>query len=132
VSLELRGPDDFGVAFATAQRERIEALFPLADQLVVANRQRILDFAARGGLAGMYTSRAFVDGGGLMAYAASSADYNRRAAAQVDSILRGAKPADIPVEQPMRFDFVINLRTAEALGLTIPHHVLLQATEVIQ
>jgi putative tryptophan/tyrosine transport system substrate-binding protein len=132
ISLALRGPDDFDSAFAIAQQDRAEALFPLMDQLIQAHRQRILDFAVQSGLVGMYSSRAFVQDGGLMAYTASTADWSRRAAAQVDKLLKGANPADLPIEEPMRFDFLINLKTAAALGLTIPHHVLLQATEVIQ
>ena len=79
----------------------------------------------------MYQQRQFVDQGGLMAYDASLTDRWRRAAAYVDKILKGTPPADLPVEQPTTFDFVINLKTAQALGLTIPQHVLLQATEVI-
>jgi putative tryptophan/tyrosine transport system substrate-binding protein len=132
LSLELRGPDDFATAFATAQREHAEALLPLADTLVNTHRQRIVDFAAQSRLLGMYNARAFVEDGGLMAYAANAADMSRRAAAQVDRILRGAKPAELPVEQPMRFDFVINLQTAQMLELAIPQQVWRQATEVLQ
>jgi putative ABC transport system substrate-binding protein len=132
ISLELRDPEDFEPAFATAMHEHVEALFTIVDQLIQANRQRIVDFAARSGLLGMYHSRRFVQDGGLMAYGADSSAFARSAAAQVDRILRGAKPADLPIEQPTAFEFVINLRTAHALGLTIPLSVLAQATEVIQ
>jgi putative ABC transport system substrate-binding protein len=131
ISLELRGPEDFEPAFATATHEHAEALFTIVDLLIQANRQRIVDFAARSGLLGMYHSRRFVQDGGLMAYGANSPAFFRSAAAQVDRILRGAKPADLPVEQPTKFDFAINQQTARALGLTIPPHVLAQATEVI-
>jgi len=131
ISLELRGPEDFDTAFATATREHADALLVVNSQLVSANRQRIVDFAARSGLLGMYASRDYVQDGGLMAYGRNSLSLRRRAAAQVDRILKGAKPADLPVEQPTTFDFVINLQTAQALGLTIPERVLLQATEVI-
>jgi putative ABC transport system substrate-binding protein len=132
ISLELRGPEDFDTAFATATRERAEALLVVNSLLVLANRQRIVDFAARSGLLGMYGTRDYVQDGGLMAYGRNSLGMRRRAAAQVDRILKGAKPADLPVEQPTTFDFAINLRTAQALGLTIPDRVLLQATEIIQ
>jgi putative ABC transport system substrate-binding protein len=132
LSLELRGPEDFDTAFATATREHADALLVVNSQLVSANRQRIVDFAARSGLLSMYANRGFVQDGGLMAYGANQLSLRRRAASQVDRILKGAEPADLPVEQPTTFDFVINLRTAQSLGLTIPPHVLLQATEVIQ
>jgi putative ABC transport system substrate-binding protein len=88
--------------------------------------------AAKNRLPGVYTLREFVDAGGLMSYGHSQADLNRRAATYVDKILKGAKPADLPVEQPTKFDLVINLTTAKALGLTIPQSVLLRADEVIQ
>jgi putative ABC transport system substrate-binding protein len=132
LSLELRGPEDFDTAFATATPERADALLVVNSLLVIANRQRIVDFAARSGLLGMYANRRFVQDGGLMSYGANALSLRRRAASQVDRILKGAEPADLPVEQPTTFDFVINLKTAQALGLTIPQHVLLQATEVIQ
>jgi putative ABC transport system substrate-binding protein len=132
LSLELRGPEDFDTAFATATREHADAIFVLQSLLVIANGQRISDFAARSGLLGMYPSRTFAQVGGLMAYAANMLSLRRRAAAQVDRVLKGARPADLPVEQPTTFDFVINLRTAQALGLTIPDRVLLQATELIE
>lgn len=132
VSLELRGPEDFDTAFATATRERAAALLVLESLLVVASQGRIIDFAARSGLLAAGDSRGFAQGGGLMAYGANQLSIRRRAAAQADRILKGASPADIPVEQPTRFDFVINLQTAQALGLTIPQHVLLKATEIVQ
>jgi putative ABC transport system substrate-binding protein len=132
LSLELRGPEDFDTAFATATREHADTLFVVNSLLVIANQQRIIDFATRSGLLGMYPGRGWVQDGGLMAYSANSLSLRRRAAAQVDKILKGSKPADLPVEQPTTFDFVINLRTAQTLNLTIPPHVLLQATEVIQ
>src|SRR5262249_34416723 len=97
-----------------------------------ASRRVVVESAARDRLPAIYTLREFAHEGGLMSYGANHVDAHRRAAAHVDKILKGAKPADILVEQPREFDFVINLKTAQALGLTIPEHVLLQATEVIQ
>jgi putative tryptophan/tyrosine transport system substrate-binding protein len=132
ISLELRGPEDFDSAFTTATRSNVEALFTVVDQLIHRNPQRIVDFAAREGLLGMYHSGSFTDAGGLMYYGANTAALNRRVAAQVDRILKGARPADLPVEQPREFDFVLNLKAAQSLGLAFPPHVLLQATELIQ
>ena len=100
--------------------------------LLIQNRSRIVDFAARNRWPAMFPARDWVTSGGLMAYGANQSDLYRRAATYVDKILKGARPADLPVEQPTTFDFVINLKTAQALGLTIPQHVLLQATEVLQ
>jgi putative tryptophan/tyrosine transport system substrate-binding protein len=91
-----------------------------------------VDFAAKHRLPAMYTSQDFVEAGGLLAYAASRVAVYRRAAYYVDRILKGAKPADLPVEQPMTFDFVVNLKTAAALGITFPNEIMLQVTEVIQ
>jgi putative ABC transport system substrate-binding protein len=94
--------------------------------------EQIADLTARYRLPALAYNMAFPRAGGLMAYGVDRLDINRRAATYVDKLLKGAQPGDLPMERPMRFDFIINLRTAEALGLTIPHHVLLQATEVIQ
>ena len=129
-SLEVRTPDDFEPAFA-ASRDRADALFVLEDTRVVTHRQRIVDLAGRSGSPAMYPRREYVDIGGLMGYGANAQDMFRRGAAYVDKILKGAKPADLPVERPATFDFVINLKTARALGLAIPQSVLEQATEVI-
>jgi putative tryptophan/tyrosine transport system substrate-binding protein len=115
-----------------AMTDDVGALLSLSDRTVFTNRERIAEFTVKRRLPAMYTVRDFVDAGGLMSYGPSFLGLYRRAAYYVDRILKGAQPADLPVEQPMTFDFVINLRTAQALGLTIPHHVLLQATEVIQ
>jgi putative ABC transport system substrate-binding protein len=132
ISLELHGPEEIDAAFETAVREHAEAIMTLRDSLINTHSQRIVAFAAQERLLGMYPSRAFTQDGGLMAYGANEDEFYRHAAGVVDKILKGAKPADIPVEQPMTFDFIINLKTAQALGLTIPQQVLLQATEVIQ
>jgi putative tryptophan/tyrosine transport system substrate-binding protein len=111
---------------------RIDALFALQSNLLVTQLDRILDWVAEGRLPGMYEDRQWTEAGGLMSYGPSFPAMHRRAAYYVDRMLRGDTPAELPVERPREFEFVINLRTAQALGLTIPHHVLLQATEVIQ
>jgi putative tryptophan/tyrosine transport system substrate-binding protein len=127
----IRAVADYEAAFAAAGAEQADALV-VAGGINNRNSARIVSLAARARLPAMYSSSLFVRDGGLMAYGPNRLDSVRRAATYVDKILKGAKPADLPVEQPMTFDFAINLRTAQALGLTIPPHVLLQATEVIQ
>jgi putative tryptophan/tyrosine transport system substrate-binding protein len=131
--LEIRGPGDFEGAFASAATERVDALFVPADQLTTNNRGRIVELAARSRTPALYELREFPEDGGFMSYGPNVADLYRRAAVRhVDKILKGAKPADLPVEQPTTFDLVVNLKTAQALGLTIPPSVVQQATEVIQ
>jgi putative tryptophan/tyrosine transport system substrate-binding protein len=131
--LEVRQLDDLERAFDTAVSEHVDALVVPSDALANIYRARIAELAAKHSIAVMYDRPDIVvDVGGLMAYGPDRVVLFRRAATYVDKILKGAKPADLPIEQPMRFDFVINLRTAQMLGLTIPPHVLLQATEVIQ
>jgi putative ABC transport system substrate-binding protein len=129
--LEVRTAEDIEPAFAAAQG-RADALIVLRGPITNPNSARMVALAAAHRLPAIYGDQAYMDVGGLATYAANHVEMWRRAAAYVDKILKGAKPADIPVEQPMRFDFVINLKTAQALGLTIPQHVLLQATEVVQ
>ena len=132
-SVQVRGPDDLAGAFETIAREGAEAVIALSDTfLPVSAMPHTRDFIGKSGLPMMGFNRAGVEAGALLAYGPSFAGLYRRAAYYVDRILKGAKPADLPIEQPMTFDFVINLKTAQALGLTIPPHVLLQATEVIQ
>ena len=131
-SLEVRGPDDFERAFADGIRGHARALITVDDPLTIFHRARIVDFAAKNRLPAMYQVREFVDAGGLMAYGPSLSDLFRRSATYVDKILKGAKPADLPVEQPTKFELVINLKTAKALGLTIPQSLLVRADEVIQ
>jgi putative tryptophan/tyrosine transport system substrate-binding protein len=132
-SWEVRDADDFERVFAALNKERPDGLYvPAGGPLMFANGNRIASFALKSRLPSMYNDREAVDAGGLMSYEADLAAAYRRVAYYVDKILKGAQPADLPIERPMRFDFVINLKTAQALGLTIPHHVLLQATEVIQ
>jgi putative tryptophan/tyrosine transport system substrate-binding protein len=130
--LEVRGPEEFESAFASMTRDRAEALITLGDPLTVSHRTQIVDLAAKSRLPAMYDVREFVEAGGLMAYGPSLADLFRRAAASVDKILKGAKPATLPVEQPMKFELIINIKTAKALGLTIPQSVLFLADQVIQ
>ena len=130
--LEVRTSDEFEGAFAAATRGRAEALIVMPDAFLTDHLTRIVDLAQRHRLPGMYPDREYVDAGGLMVYNALIADRNHRAAAYVDKILKGAKPADLPVEQPTKFTLVINLEAAKAIGLTIPPSVLFQADEVIQ
>ena len=131
--LEVRSPGDFNRAFEAVTSGRPEALITLGDSLIVEYRAVVVSFASRAQLPTMYDTRIYVEpSGGLMAYAPSAVDLWRRAATYVDKILKGAKPADLPVEQPRTFELVINLKTAQALGLTLPQSVLLQTTEVIE
>jgi len=131
-SLEVGGSDDFASLLQSATPERAQALIVFANSLTLTHRARIVELVAQAGLPAMYGLREFVETGGLMSYAPNMADFFRRAAYYVDRILKGAKPADLPVEQPMRFDFVVNLKTAQALGITAPREIMLQVTEVIQ
>ncbi len=127
-----RGPEDFDRAFSDMTRARAGALTVLPSAMFLTERRRLVALAAKNRLPAVYTSREFVDAGGLMAYGANVADVFRRAATYVDKILKGAKPGDLPVEQPTKFELVINLKTAKALGLTIPPSLLQRADEVIQ
>lgn len=130
--LEVREPSHFDVAFSAITRQHAHALLPLGDPLTVANRSRLVDFAAKNRLPAMYHRMEFVDVGGLMAYGPNYDDLFRRAATFVDKILKGAKPGDIPVEQPTKFELVINLKTAKALGLVIAPSVLTRADKIIE
>ncbi len=131
-SFEVRGPDDFNGAFEAITRQQPDALITVEDPLTEGYRKSIADFAAGQQLPTLYGLRQFVTAGGLMSYGTSLAEVIRRAAGYVDKILKGAKPADLPVQQPTRFDLVINLKTAKALGLTIPPTILVRANEVIE
>jgi ABC-type uncharacterized transport system substrate-binding protein len=130
--IEARGPADFERAFSDMTRARVGALTVRPAPMFVSERRRLVDLAAKNRLPVVYAWREFVDAGGLMAYGPNLADLYRRAATDVDKILKGAKPADLPVEQPTKFELVINLKTAKALGLTIPQSLLQRADEVIQ
>ena len=131
-SLEVRAAEELARAFAAAIQDRADALLTLDNFLLSVHLGQLVDFTTQNRLPWMAASPDWPAAGGLLAYGSNVPDQYRRAAYYVDRILNGAKPADLPIEQPMTFDFVINLKTAQALGLTIPHHVLLQATEVIQ
>ena len=131
-SVEIRGPDDFDTAFSAMTRERAEALITFSDPLIVLHGRRITDLAAKSRLPAVYASREVVEAGGLMAYGPSTSDMFRRAGVYVGKILKGAKPADLPMEQPTKFALVINLKTAKALGLTIPQSLLIRADQVIR
>ena len=129
---EVRRADGFEKVFAALNKQRPDGLYVSGGQLMNANRKRIADFALRTRLPSMYRSREAVDVGGLMSYGADQADSYRRVAYFVDRILKGAKPADLPVEQPTKFELVINLKTAKQIGLTIPPEVLARATKLIK
>jgi putative ABC transport system substrate-binding protein len=130
--LGLRGPDELQNAFRVASRERVGVLFVWEDAVLLRHRTRILDLAAIHRLPTTSQYREFVEAGGLLSYGSNLSNHFRRAAYYVDKILKGTKPADLPVEQPTKFELVINLKTAKALGLTIPQSLLQRADEVIQ
>ncbi len=127
-----RGPGEFEGAFAAMTRARVGAVLVLLDGMFLGHQSRIIDLAAKSRLPAMHSGRSAVTAGGLMAYAPSLQDIFRRAATYVDKILKGAKPANLPVEQPTKFELVINLKTAKALGLSIPRSLLVRADESIQ
>ena len=126
------GPEDFDTAFSAMAGGHADALIVLPSPMLYAEHRRIVELAAKNRLPAMYQAREFVDAGGLMAYGANLPDLARRAARYVDKILKGAKPADLPVEQPTKFELLVNLKTARELGLTIPREFLLLADEVIE
>ena len=131
-SMEISSADKFDKAFEDATRARVAAVAIGPNALVAANQKRIADLAAKGRLPSIYQLREFVNSGGLMAYGPDRSDLYRRAATYVDKILKGTKPADLPVERPMKFELVINLKTAKQIGLTIPQSVLYRADKVIK
>jgi ABC-type uncharacterized transport system substrate-binding protein len=130
--VEARGPEDFDRAFSDMTRARAGALTVLVSPMFFGERRRLVDLAAKNRLPAVYPWREFVDAGGLMAYGADLADLFRRAATYVDKILKGAKPAELPVEQPTKYELVINLKTARTLGLTIPPSLLRRADQIIE
>jgi ABC-type uncharacterized transport system substrate-binding protein len=131
-SLEVRNPGDIDSAFTAITKKRPDALFPMRGSPVNDYRKQIAEFAVNNRLPAIYASTDFADAGGLLAYGVSNADLRRRAATYVDKILKGAKPADLPVEQPMKFELIINLKSAKQIGLTIPPNVLARADKVIK
>jgi putative ABC transport system substrate-binding protein len=132
MSLPVQGPDDWDRAFEVVSSARPGALLTLCDPLTPSRREGVVAFGDRTRLPTMLETREYVDDGGLMSYGPSIASIFRRAATYVDKILKGTKPSELPVEQPTAFEFVVNLRTARTLGLSIPQSVLAQATELIQ
>ena len=130
--LDLRAPEEFARVFDNAIKQRADAILVANDTLTQTNLRRIVDLSAKHRLPSIFASREFVDAGGLMAYGPNFTDLYRRAATYVDKILKGSKPADLPIEQPTKFDLVINLKTAKALGLTIPPSLLARTDQVIE
>ena len=129
---EIRNADDFDRVFAALKKQRPDGLSVAGGQLMTDNQKRIVGFALKSRLPAVFPYRETVDAGGLMSYGADLADSYRRVATYVDKILKGAKPADLPVEQPTKFELVINLKTAKQIGLTIPQKLLARADKVIK
>ena len=128
----MRGPDDLELAFSQMTSARAGAVTVLGSTMFFIERGRLVELAGKNRLPAVYAEREFVDDGGLMSYGANDADLLRRAASYVDKILKGAKPGDLPVEQPTKFELMINLKTAKSLQLAIPQSVLLRADKVIE
>jgi putative tryptophan/tyrosine transport system substrate-binding protein len=130
--LDVRGPRDIEAAFRAASKERADAVLVLGGPVLASQRPQIVDLVVKSRLPAMYGSGVYVEAGGLMAYGVSGTDLARRAATFVDKILKGRKPADLPVEQPIKFELIINLKAAKQIGLTIPPEVLARADKVIK
>ena len=130
--LEVRGPNDIEIAFRAASKEHIDAVLVLASTVFFSQRRQIAVLAVKSRLPAIYPRPEYVEDGGLMSYGVNINDLYRRAATYVDKILKGAKPADLPIEQPKKFEFIINLKTAKEIGLTIPPEVLARADKVIK
>ncbi len=128
----MRDADGFDRVFAALNKERPDGLYVPAGPLMAANQKRTIGFALKSRLPSIHANKEFVEAGGLMSYGADLADSYRRVAVFVDKILKGAKPADLPVEQPTKFDLVINVKTAKQIGLTIPPEVLARASRLIK
>jgi len=127
-----RTPEEFGPAFSAMARAHAEALYVLGDAFFFSHRTTLLKLASKARLPTSYSERLFVDEGGLISYGSNRDDMYRRSAGYVDKILKGARPGDLPIEQPTKFELVVNLKTAKALGITIPQSILLRADEVIR
>jgi len=130
--VEVHGPNDIEVAFSAIKRERASALSVSGNPVNVVYRTRIVSLAAKSRLPAIYPDSGFTDAGGLMSYGVNYPDLYRHAATYVDKILKGAKPADLPIEQPTKFELLINLKTAKEIGVTIPPNVLARADKVIR
>jgi putative ABC transport system substrate-binding protein len=130
-TIEVRRPEEIAPAFAELTRRSVQAVYVMWDQVTFTHRSRVVDLARAHRVLTIFDERQTVEAGGLMSYSPNITDLYRRAAIYVDKILKGAKPTDLPIEQPTKFDFVINLKTAKALGLTIPPAVLARADEII-
>ena len=130
--IELQSSNDVEAAFRAAVKGRAQAVLALSSAVLISERAQIAELAVKHRFPAIYAREEFVEAGGLMHYAPSTRDLSRRAAAYVDKILKGAKPADIPVEQPMKFEFIVNLKAAKQIGLTIPPNVLVRADKVIR
>jgi putative ABC transport system substrate-binding protein len=129
---DVRGPGDLDEAVVALAKNRVEALLVASDPMLFAERGRIVNLAGKVRLPAMYEWREFVEAGGLMSYGTDLSDVYRRVATYVDKILKGARPGDLPIEQPTKFELVVNLKTAKSLGLTIPQSVLVRVDEVIR
>jgi putative tryptophan/tyrosine transport system substrate-binding protein len=132
VSLGVRTPEDLDRAYQTAVERRLDGIVVILDPMIVRSRDRLVELSTRHGLPTISADSGFAAAGGLMAYGPNLVRQTQRAAYFVDRILKGAKPADLPVEQPMTFDLVVNMKTAQALGITFPNEIMLQVTEVIE
>jgi putative tryptophan/tyrosine transport system substrate-binding protein len=130
--LDIQGPRDIENAFRDARKGRADAVLVLASPILESHRIEVTDLAAKNRLPAMYHATEFVEAGGLMTYGVSLTDLFRRSATYVDKILKGAKPADLPVEQPKKFDFIVNLKAAKQIGLTVPPNVLYRADKIIK
>ena len=130
--LDLLGPEDIETAFRAASNGRADAVLVLTSPFTFSQRTQVVDLAAKNRLPAIYPQSEYMEDGGLMTYGPSINDLFRRAATYVDKILKGAKPADLPVEQPTKFEFVINLKAAKQIGLTIPPNVLARADKIIK
>ena len=130
--VDVREPNDFEHAFAALKKVRADALFPLRSPLISSQVKRIVELAAKNRVPGMYDASEFAEAGGLMSYGTMLDDLDQRAASYVDKILKGAKPADLPVQQPTKFEFVINLKAAKQIGLTLSPEFLSRANQVIK
>jgi len=128
----VRSSEDFGSAFGEIKKARDQGLFLMLSPLTTLNSRRIVELALKHRLPGIFPTKQFAEEGGLLSYGTSTGDMYRRAASYVDKILKGAKPAELPVEQPMKFEFVVNLKAAKQIGLTIPPNVLARADRVIR